>query len=163
MPFEQIVEMYTPMVKKQLTRLKIYQNHDEFIQVGLIGLWEAYTKFDPTKGEFSTFAFSSVRGRMLSHLSKESRFQKFHVNQSDELLEVVAGNTDLLPFELETIAPYLNGLSDREKLWVNEAILHGKKRKEIAQEQNVSINTVKMWRLHALKKMKQNALILLNM
>lgn len=66
MEFEKIVSNYKPMIKKQLQSLNLYKDYEDYYQVALIALWEAYQKFDPERGIFSTFAIATVRGRLLT-------------------------------------------------------------------------------------------------
>src|SRR5690606_40580985 len=42
----------------------------EFFQIGLIALWKAYMAYDPEKGTFETFAYSYIRGSILTELRK---------------------------------------------------------------------------------------------
>lgn len=67
---EEVLVQFEPMVKKQMLSLQIYKNQDEFFQIGLIGLWEAYNRFDSEKGAFPAFAQMTVRGKMLTHFKE---------------------------------------------------------------------------------------------
>lgn len=154
MSFDEIKEKYEPMIKKQLTALNIYQNYEDFYQVGVIGLWDAYRRFDPNKGSFGSFAMKTVRGNMLMHLTKEARYkERQHLVGGVELFERV-GVTEDRALELELFTPYIENLTPREKLWVIETFLYDKKPSDIASEQKVSINSVKTWRSSALRKLR---------
>jgi DNA-directed RNA polymerase len=69
----------------------------------------------------------------------------------------------MVPLETELLESYLTNLSDREKTWVQEAILLQKKTAEIASQYNVSSHTVRVWRKTALKKLRNNAAQLISL
>jgi DNA-directed RNA polymerase len=143
--------------------LRLYKGHDEFYQIGCLALWDAYQNFNPEKGKFSTYAISYIRGRMMVALSKESRYSERHTYTGDELLEVVPTTYENIPLETEILESYLVNLSDREKTWVQEAILLQKKTAEIANQYNVSAHTVRAWRKTALQKLRNNAAQLISL
>lgn len=153
-PFEEILYQYEPLIKAQMKKLNLYRQHDDYYQIGAIALWEAYKNFDADKGSFSAYALHTVRGHMLMMLRKEQQFAERHLLY-DSL------ERDLPPFReliyerndiVELLTPYLHYLSPREKLWLYEAIIAGKKLGELASEQGVSTNTAATWRKKALQK-----------
>ncbi|MFC0469172.1 sigma-70 family RNA polymerase sigma factor [Halalkalibacter kiskunsagensis] len=155
--FEEVLKMYQSIIKKQFVTLRLYKDYDEFYQIGCIALWNAYQNFNPEKGNFSAYAISYIRGRMMSALSKESIYSERHYYASDEMLEAVPSHLDEVPLESEFLEAYMTNLSEREKTWVYEAILLQKKSAEIANQYGVSPHTVRTWRKGALKKLRQNA------
>ncbi|WP_231563803.1 sigma factor [Anoxybacillus sp. KU2-6(11)] len=56
-----------------IRKLHIRRHVDEYMQIGLIALWEAYERYDETKGSFCTFAFKMIRWRIVSQLRKETK------------------------------------------------------------------------------------------
>ncbi|MED1603623.1 sigma-70 family RNA polymerase sigma factor [Alkalihalophilus marmarensis] len=158
-PFEDILNQYEPLIKGQLKKLNLYRNHDHFYQIGVCALWEAYKKFEEGKGSFSAFALHTVRGHMLMELRREriydERFMLVDQQESKELA-LPAATPDRLFAEdpLSELASYIGLLSERERLWVQEAIVYEKKLGQIALEQQVSKNTVATWRKTALKKLR---------
>ncbi|MCL7749190.1 sigma-70 family RNA polymerase sigma factor [Halalkalibacter alkaliphilus] len=155
--FEEVLKNFQPAIKKQLVMLRIYKDHDEFYQVGCLALWDAYRNFNPEKGNFSTYAISYIRGRMMVALRKESKYSERHSFTGDELLETVPTNNETVPLESELLEGYLDGLSEREKTWVIESINKQKKTAEIASHYNVSTPTVRSWKKGALKKLRNHA------
>lgn len=152
--FEFIFYKYEPMIKKMIRTLSIYKDADEFYQIGSIALWEAWTKFDEKKGKFATFAFFTVRGRMLEQLKKSKRYEERNVVNFDtmnDLNHIIYYDTTL---ENESIKPYLASLSEKQKIWMIEAIVYQNTLAEIARQHNTSIEAVKSWRKEALKKLR---------
>lgn len=155
--FEQIVESYTPLIKSQIKKLHLTKQFDDYFQVGLIALWHAYKHYDETKGNFSTYAYHVVRGYLLTELRKEKRFSDSHLLQEEQtsLIFQTTYLHDESSYEWLQLEHYLKQLTKRERCWVIEAIVLGKKQKEIAETYGVSVNTVSSWRKSALKKLRR--------
>ena len=71
----QLIERYAPLVKRiayhLLARLPANVQVDDLIQAGMIGLLEASTKYDASKGaSFETYAGIRIRGAMLDDVRK---------------------------------------------------------------------------------------------
>lgn len=77
--FTETVVLYEGMIVNQIKKLGIYQDHEEYYQCGLIGLWHAYERFDAEKGSFPAYAVVTVRGYILERLKKESALQERNV------------------------------------------------------------------------------------
>src|SRR3954451_12768037 len=73
--FEQLAAEYSNMIHSIIHSLHVYKNHDEFYQIGLLGLWDASKNFDEQKAQFTTYAYSFIRGRMLTFLRKEKKWE----------------------------------------------------------------------------------------
>jgi RNA polymerase sigma factor FliA len=96
--FEKVLLQYRPLVKrlaqKMMMRLPFNVEIDDLIQVGMIGLADALTRFDPTQGvELEAFAAQRIRGAMLDelrqndHLSRGVRSQQRSVKVATQKLE----------------------------------------------------------------------------
>lgn len=155
--FEQVMEDYMPLIGGMINRLHIHKNKEEFIQIGRIALWKAWQGFNESKGTFSTYAFSYVRGEMLSHLRRESTYEQQHTWLTDEAAEGLVSSFPETPAAAEeSLEDYLYSLSAREKTWVIEAIIYGRTIQQISVLHSVSSSTVKSWRKMALKKLKKD-------
>lgn len=153
MNFEELAEQYTPLIYQVIKRLQLYGDRETFYQIGLIGLWEASTRFDSEKGvEFSTFAFSTIRGKLLDYLKKEVRYQEHCQPSKDESFMMVADSSD--PFSTDIIDVYGRNLTKNQVKWVQGRIIEDKSYKEIAEEHGVSVESVKSWGKQAVKKLR---------
>ncbi|WP_017726089.1 sigma-70 family RNA polymerase sigma factor [Halalkalibacterium ligniniphilum] len=156
--FEDVLKAFEPLIKSQIRKLNLFTNHEEFYHVAVIALWEAYRKFDDKKGSFEAYAKQTVRGYLLMQLQSEQKFTKMHKIHHDPYVDENRKDPCVHydTYDMDSITPYVHSLSPRERLWVYEAIIVGKKTGEIAAEQNVSTNTVGTWRKQALKKMRNS-------
>ena len=75
MNFEDVLEQYEPMISASMRKLNIYRDHESFRQAGRVALWQAWNRFDETKGNFTPFAYRSIRGAMLDELKKENHLK----------------------------------------------------------------------------------------
>jgi RNA polymerase sigma factor for flagellar operon FliA len=74
-PPELLVKEYATLVKRiahhLISRLPSSVQHDDLIQSGMIGLLDAASKYDPSKGaSFETYAGIRIRGAMLDEIRK---------------------------------------------------------------------------------------------
>ncbi|OLO38921.1 hypothetical protein BTR23_10265 [Alkalihalophilus pseudofirmus] len=150
---EEIIEKYAPIVKKQMKKLNIYKDFDDYYQVGLIALWEAYERYNPEKGSFATFAIFTVRGRLLTMLQKEKSYTDKHHITEDGFHQMIDNHT-AIPLEKEIIESYIEGLPPRQQTWVREVIIYNKSTAEIAKQYGVHENTVRVWKQGLAKNVK---------
>ncbi|MBP1079798.1 MULTISPECIES: sigma-70 family RNA polymerase sigma factor [Bacillus] len=150
MTYEQILKDHERMIFYLLKHLNIYKDRDEYIQIAYIALWECTIAFDPKKGNFSSFAFASVRGKLINELKRRRKHE-----ERNEYKEVAASYYET-PFielvdEWERKAEEKK-LTDLQKKWLFSAI-RGETLQEIAERNNCSVAAVKSWRKQALKKL----------
>ncbi|MGJ7034171.1 sigma-70 family RNA polymerase sigma factor [Anoxybacillus eryuanensis] len=149
MLFETVVEQYRPLISYIIRQLHIHRHVDEYVQIGLIALWEAYERYDETKGSFCTFAFKMIRWRIVSQLRKETK--NVYVPLPDEY--VLKEDVDF--FANIVWEDAMRHLSPREQIWLVRHVMEGKTLKQIAAEEGVTVNAVKQWRMSAVKKLRQ--------
>ncbi|MFZ0105381.1 MAG: RNA polymerase sigma factor FliA [Thiobacillus sp.] len=88
---EEQVNKYAPLVKRiayhMMARLPASVEVDDLIQVGLIGLMDAVSRFDGTQGaQFESYATQRIRGAMLDEL-READWLPRHVRQKSRQIE----------------------------------------------------------------------------
>ncbi|MDR4890108.1 sigma-70 family RNA polymerase sigma factor [Fredinandcohnia sp. QZ13] len=154
MAFEELAEQYKPLIFQVIKSLRLYGDKETFYQIGLIGLWEASTRFAPEKGvEFSTFAYSTIRGKLLDHLKKEALHRE-RCQPTGELL-ILSPTEGSNGYSPDLIEEYSEGLTDNQVKWVQGRIIEDKSYKEIADEHGVTVESVKSWGRQAVKKLRK--------
>lgn len=78
---EELVKMYLPLVKYIASRVIIgktkYIEYEDLISYGVVGLMDAISKFDETRGmKFSTYASIRIKGSMIDELRRNSPISK---------------------------------------------------------------------------------------
>ena len=119
-----MIKQYQPLVRRlahhMMAKLPANVQVDDLIQVGLIGLSEALTRYEAAQGvQFETFATQRIRGAMLDELrgndwmSRGSRKSQKEIEQSLRRLEHKLGRT---PLESEIAADLDLSLADYQAL-----------------------------------------------
>lgn len=119
-----MIKQYQPLVRKlanhMMAKLPANVQVDDLIQVGLMGLSEALTRFEATQGvQFETFATQRIRGAMLDELrendwmSRGSRKNQKEIEQALRRLEHRLGRT---PIESEIASELGMSLVDYQTL-----------------------------------------------
>ncbi len=153
--FDTILEQYKPMIHKIINSLNIYKNKDEFYQIGIIALWEAFKKFEEKNGSFTGYAFTTIRGRILTELTRHSKENISTVNPSEEYWNAIEDESPFSPLEDEIILSYCKGLTESQTKWVVYSFINMMTIQEISHMEQVSISAVKKWRRGALEKLRQ--------
>ncbi len=119
-----LIKQYQPLVRRlahhMMVKLPANVQVDDLIQVGLIGLSEALTRYEAAQGvQFETFATQRIRGAMLDELrgsdwmSRGSRKSQKEIEQALRRLEHKLGRT---PLESEIAADLGLSLTDYQAL-----------------------------------------------
>lgn len=153
--FEEVLDQYTPMIHHIINTLNIYKEKDRYVHEGTIALWEAFCSQDCRKGSFTSYAYSSIRGKLLNLLKKEVRWENTHtfVEELPEDGFDFTGDADDVGLE-----EYTRHLTDKQKKWVAECIIKGKRMEEVALDEGVTVSAVKSWRAEALKKLRRKVM-----
>ncbi|TAH11624.1 MAG: RNA polymerase sigma factor FliA [Curvibacter sp.] len=119
-----LIKQYQPLVRRlahhMMAKLPASVEVDDLIQVGLIGLTDALTRFEASQGvQFETFATQRIRGAMLDELrendwmSRGSRKSQKEIEVAMRKLEHVLGRS---PVESEIAAELGMTLADYQSL-----------------------------------------------
>jgi RNA polymerase sigma factor for flagellar operon FliA len=119
-----LIKQYSPLVRRlahqMIAKLPANVEVDDLIQVGLIGLTDALSRFDAEQGvQFETFATQRIRGAMLDELregdwmSRSSRKSQKDIEQAVHRLEQKLGRS---PLESEIAAEMGMALAEYQSL-----------------------------------------------
>ncbi|MBS4212705.1 sigma-70 family RNA polymerase sigma factor [Neobacillus rhizophilus] len=153
--FEQLAEQYQPMIHKIIYSLHLYTNKEEFYQHGLIALWEASQRFNPEKGNFTNYAYTFIRCRLLEELGKMARANERYVCKEGEFWGTVPDWQPNRTLENEILLSYCEVLTPHQQKWLLYTIHDGLSVKEIAEKEKVSVSAVKQWRMGARGKLRE--------
>lgn len=153
MQFEQLAEQYTPMIHRIMKKLHIYKNKEDFVQVGMIALWEAHERFDEAKGAFPPYAYSYIQGRMKHALTKEASFSDETVLTGEPVL-FEGADPGPSPDEITLIRLCGDRLTGRAKEWYDLAIIKGLTNPDIARKLGVTPAAVRKWQIAAQAALK---------
>lgn len=91
---DQLVHQYIPLVKYIASRVIIgkskHVEFDDLVGYGMIGLMDAISKFDESKGmQFSTYASIRIKGAMLDEIRKNSPISKSAIDKLNRYNEAI--------------------------------------------------------------------------
>lgn len=148
--FEEVAAQYAPMISAMIRKLHIYRDYDTYRQIGNIALWQAWNRFEDEKGNFTPFAYRSIRGAMLDELKRETRRNDQAAYISSRIEEEGEAIAEGLPDWVE-----VSQLKDHEK-WLLEALyVKGCRLADLAASEKISLAGMKKRRERLLKKLKE--------
>ncbi|WP_301107735.1 sigma-70 family RNA polymerase sigma factor [Sporosarcina sp.] len=152
--FDDVSEQYEPMISAIIRKLHIYRDFEDFRQAGRIALWQAWSRFDQSKGNFTPFAYRSIYGAMLDEMKKENRLNERYAPVDDQTLALIEGYSmeeDVFP-ALNIVLNTLN-LEERQLL----SMIYTEKRSQTfcAEFFGISKAGVKKRRERLLKKLRE--------
>ena len=114
-PLEEVIEEFLPLINYWANRYAYYGspviNKEDLVSVGVIGLIEAYHRYDPSKKvKFKTFAEFRIKGAMLDEIRKLDiipRSVKSKINEFEEKLKNLYQELGRMPKD-EEIAKSMN-------------------------------------------------------
>lgn len=148
---EEVLQQYSPMISALIRKLHIYRDFESYRQIGEVALWQAWLRFDETKGDFTPYAYRSIHGAMLDELNRENRFAARFTVMEDPGIEEPAANPseNELPEWLDAIS-----LSVQEKLLLKDLFVNAKSIGELAAHQGISLSGMKKRKARALEKIR---------
>ncbi|SUY47465.1 RNA polymerase sigma factor [Clostridium putrefaciens] len=91
---EEMIKEYTPLVKYLASRVIIgkskYIDYEDLLSCGMIGLMDAFNKFDDSKGmKFSSYASIRIKGSMMDEIRKNAPISKTSMDKLNNYNKVV--------------------------------------------------------------------------
>lgn len=155
MNFEDVLKQYEPMISASIRKLNIYRNHEQFRQAGRIALWQAWGRFDEAKGNFTPFAYRSIRGGMIDELKKESRFEENVLQMEDEILQFISDIAAPVAAEWKDgLVTAMDRLTLAEHQLVHRLFIEGFTLSECAEQYGITVAGVKKRRERMLAKLR---------
>ncbi|OXS68627.1 spore protein [Lysinibacillus sp. KCTC 33748] len=153
LPFDEVLELVQPMITSILLKCQIYKDFEYYRHIASIAVWNAWRKADQTKGLFSAYIYTTVKGEILKELSKEKSFENMNTLVDHETINYIRDRDigDRNPALLEWFMSHL-------KLEEGKIILlfyvEGYSYLEIAKELGVSVEAVKKRRTRIMIKLR---------
>lgn len=146
--FDEVLMKYEPMIYACVRRLKIYKNHEQFIQIGRIGLWKAWKRYQNEKGDFTPFAYRTIYGSMLDELKQSSAYDQHTIPTENDILQRLSGSVGSI-----TSTSYLNEARLEQHI-IQLLFIEGYTLDEVATHLGISKSGVKKRRERTLEKLR---------
>lgn len=176
--YEQLVLDNLNLIYYVLKQIGLYSQHEEYYDIGLIGLVRAAKTYDPNKGyKFSTYAAASIRNAVLHELRKLS-VDRYKANYHTISLDTVVCETEKKVMTLEdfiqsdynleedvikreqlsAVKKAIKTLTDREKMIFKYYIIDDMNQLDIAAMLNVSQAQVSRTMKKIIEKIRKQVL-----
>ncbi|PAE23416.1 MULTISPECIES: sigma-70 family RNA polymerase sigma factor [Bacillaceae] len=154
--FEQLAAQYEPMIHNIMQKLNIYKNTEEFYQLGLITLWQAWKNHNDAKGAFLSYAYSMVKGKMMTELTRQTNQIDRYIYPEADFWEFIEDPSPAPSPELtQELYKKCGLLSENQMKWLHYTLCDELSVREIAEKERVSPSAVKNWRHGAREKLKK--------
>jgi DNA-directed RNA polymerase len=158
--FEELAEMYNKVIVKEIKHWWNNYDADELYQEALIAMWEAYERYDVSKGvSFYNFAIKYIRGK----LKKYNKVNNRTVDVSYSLDECFTYEEDAMQHDFSDevidkvfLEEELNKLKECEKQALVDTYCKGKTFKEVSKTQGVTNTCIEIRRKSGLKKIQES-------
>ena len=139
---EQVIVQNEYLVKRAIAKLKIYQNFEEYMQIGRIALWQCMTEYDEKLGEFEMFAYMRIKYALIRALQRDRKVGEHEVViEQDDLNYHIDQKQQV---RLVTSYPYwFDDLSEEERKVLILLYFEGKTTEEVAKELGYSYEAMK--------------------
>lgn len=170
--FDDIFKENERRIHYHINRLNIRDPHQDFFQEGLCALWNAYDSYKPEKGAMGTYFNFIIRNRLIDLVRKETRIienEKEAITATSTLLtdgniQRNGDNTAALPaadtgIKLTDITLWQklkHHLTANQWTWVRCYIVEGMSTRDIAQQEDATIDAVKGWARQTRKKLRDD-------
>ncbi|MFD2941743.1 RNA polymerase sigma-70 factor [Flavobacterium notoginsengisoli] len=149
---ELFYSLYPRLVSYSFTFVKDNFLAEEVVENVMLQLWENRIKFEKIV-DVKSYLYTMVRNGSLLALKKEQKVVELDHKLSDETAEF---DFNILEEELySTLIDALNSLPEKCKEVFELSCLEGMKYKDIADQLNISVNTVKSQRARAIELLKE--------
>jgi DNA-directed RNA polymerase len=133
------------LIKSVIKKLNIYENYEEFYQIGTIALYDAFIKYDAKKDKYQNFdvyAYYTILNYLKNELTKINKYKKIEMcidlYQNDYLAPII--EDDLINrIELEDLFRCLS--NQQQQIFKLKRL--GYKNEEIAKSLNLSLEQLK--------------------
>jgi len=151
--FDEVLMKYEPMIYACVRRLKIYKNHEQFIQIGRIGLWNAWKRYQNDKGDFTPFAYRTIYGSMLDELKQSSLYDQHTIPTESDILQRLTGTVENTASSSH-LYEALETLTKQEQLIIQLLFVEGYTLDEVAIHFGISKSGIKKRRERTLEKLR---------
>ncbi|MFJ7407213.1 MULTISPECIES: sigma-70 family RNA polymerase sigma factor [unclassified Lysinibacillus] len=157
-PFEEILELVQPMITSILLKCHIYKDFEYYRHIAAIAVWKAYENANPSKGKFSSYIYTTVKGEILKELTKERRFQDNVSLISDATLNFISCREEQINRleERLLVEKIMNQLKEEERKILQLYYLEGYRYEEIAKVLQLSVAAVKKRRTRLMNKLRSH-------
>jgi RNA polymerase sigma-70 factor (family 1) len=129
-----------------------YDDSEDIVQEVFIELWNQQAKFDSIE-QIKAFLYLSIKNRCLNfikHKAVKEKYSKTSLLEQEQHFEEYVVEVDVI----QHLNDAINNLSEQRKL-IMQFSMQGLANNEIAENMQISINTVKLYKKIAYKELRE--------
>lgn len=146
---------YSPLCIFALKYIDSFDLAEDLVQEVFIKFWEK-RRIDQLQSSLKSYLFSAVKNNALNHIRQN---KKFRIEELDDEFDILMEDTpDKEDIELKKQKLYkeLDALSPQRRIVFEAIVFNDKRYKEVAEELEISLNTVKTHLSRALKQLRSS-------
>lgn len=153
-PFDELIEEHEFLIRRVIAKLNIYDNKEDYMQVGRLAIWQAAQDFDETKGEFGMYVYARIRFAILRALTIASKVTRGEVVVASEKMQFVMEQQGYEDVQLHMMEWY-QLLTKEEEQMIRALYVKGLTLQQFADEIGIPHETVKKRKQRLMKKLKK--------
>lgn len=146
---------YRPLSIYALKFIDDVQAAEDIVQEMMVRFWED-KKYLQIKGSLKSYLFTSVRNRSFNYLESFQHAKKEYLENLKETFAFEQFNDDELAEKKAKLKKEIAELPEKMQEVLKMIVFENKRYKEVAEELDVSLNTVKTQYSRALKKLRSS-------
>ncbi|PAV31591.1 hypothetical protein CIL05_02730 [Virgibacillus profundi] len=169
--FEEIFKQNERRIHFHINRLNIQDSNQDFYREGIFALWNAYETYKPDKGPMATYFNYNIRNRLIDMIRKDNRrnevqetfiieniadFNDGNYIRSSDSSTSITNVSDTVLENQEMWQQLKAQLTENQWKWVYYHIIDGMTLKDIAFQENKTLEAVKSWGKQVRKKLRDN-------
>ncbi|MCG8579563.1 MAG: RNA polymerase sigma-70 factor [Bacteroidales bacterium] len=146
---------YTPLCVYALKYIDGFDEVEDLVQEVFVSFWESKKALD-IKTSVKSYLFRAVKNNALNYLRKAKRFHHEQIDEQFESHEDIIEDEEAIEVRKQQLYKEIELLSPQAKVVFESIVFSNMKYKEVAEELDISVNTVKTTFSRALKRLRNS-------
>jgi len=146
---------YSPLCVFALKYIDSFDLAEDLVQEVFITFWEK-KRVEQLQGSLKSYLFTAVKNNALNHIRKNNKFRIEELDDEFDMLMEDSFDKEDLELKKQKLYKELDVLSPQSRKVFEAIIFQDMRYKEIAEELDVSLNTVKTHFSRALKQLRSS-------
>ncbi len=146
---------YSPLCVFALKYIDSFDLAEDLVQEVFIKFWEK-KKVQGLRGSLKSYLFSAVKNDSLNHIRQNKKFRIEELDDEFDLLMEQSSDMEDLEDKKLKLYQEMENLSEQSRKVFEAIIFQNMKYKEVAEELDVSVNTIKTHFSRALKQLRSS-------
>ena len=143
------------LILRVITKYRLYQDRDYYLQIGRMAIWQALKDFDDTRGNSEMYVYMRIKFMIVQEFNRQLKVNQYELVTEDEQLHYL-GDKLTKPIQQDSERPswYAN-LLENEKRLIELLYYQGYSMKDAALVEGVSYEAMKKRRKKLLTKIRE--------